>query len=497
MQTTNLQTSTLLPLIENAKSDFINNAEDLKRIVDDFLNDCDEKGLQIAAPVEWRRAAQISGGLHRFRIPSEQPQILLMGPTNCGKDTLTIQLLNKHVASALGIVKLPDGSRVNVLEEEDAPDKTRAIIRVEFGDDGDGLVIFNTPGLDGDNPILGEMTRAVVGLESSVAEIGYIDSARSPVEYEARKVEDIPFDLDKDLIVYMVNLAMVPLGSRYAAEIKADLQAISESVGDRLIVVGSFLDQIQKWQPELQERRRATWSEIVENDIRMVEYSGRTGEGLNNVIHLFLRALNRDPSSLLPFLRAERKASRLSYSLYSLSSLLSSLCELNQNFPYTDPIAAIAVTGAIHFSVHYSVSEEVWFAKNGDISRIIKDGIDKETRSRERDPKGFWEKLGRWWSNKRFYESVRVYQISVTGLSEVCELMYALIYELEGLSSSESAMVEASRHWFAPELKKAGVAAALETKDTDKLQRALSDVILKFWRVHHPNALDLESRLNL
>ena len=497
MQTTNLQTSTLLPLIENAKSDF-NNGEDLKRIVDDFLKDCDEKGLEIAAPPEWRRAAQIAGGLHRFRIPSEHPkQILLIGPTNCGKDTLTIKLLDKHAASALGIVKLPDGSCVNVLEEEDAPDKTRAIIRVCFGDDdGDGLVIFNTPGLDGDDPRLGEMTRAVVGLESTVSEIGYIDSARSPVvEYEARKVEDIPFDLDRDLIVFMVNLAMVPLGSRYAAEIKADLQAISEKVGDRLIVVGSFLDALKKWQPELQERRREAWREIIETDIRMAEYSGITGEGVNNVIHLLLRALNRDPAELLPFLSAERKASRLSYSLHSLAALLSSLSELNQNFPYTDPIAAITLTCAIHFTVHYSVSEEVWFAKNGDISRIIKDGIDRETFSRERDPKGFWEKLGRWWSNKRFYESVRVYQISVTGLSEVCELMYALIYELEGLSSSE--VVEASSHWFAPELEKAGVAEALETKDTDKLQRALSDVILKFWRVHHPKALDLESRLNL
>ena len=496
LHTANLPTSALLPLMEHAKSDWIRNGEDLKNIVDHFLKNCEAKGLQIAAPAEWRRESHISGGIHRLRSPSEQPRILLVGHTNCGKDTLTIQLFNQSAASALGVVELLDGTYVNLLEDEDAPDKTQAVIRVEFGDGG--LVLFNTPGLYGDDPRLDEMTRAILGLdtENSVSEIGYIDAARLPAEYESRPVEEIPFDLDQDLVVYMVNLAMVPLGTRFAAEIRQDLQSIRKNVGDRLIVVGSFLDQLKKWRPELQERRRATWSEIVENDIRMVEYSGLTGAGLPNVIHLFLRASNRDPSELLPFLRAERKASRLSYSLYSLAALLSNLCDLNQRFPYADPVAAIFLTGAIHLTVHYSVSEEEWFAKNGDILRIIKDGICKETVSQERDPKGFLEKIRRWWSNKRFYEDVRVYKISAKGLAEVCALLYALIHELEGVSS-EMVSETSTSCWFADELEKAGLAKILSQKDTDSLQRALSDALLKFWRLHHPEALDLQSRLDL
>ena len=501
MHTTNLPTSSaLLPLMEHAKSEVLT-GKDLKDIVADFLKNCDEKGLQIAAPAEWRRESHISGGLHRLLILPEQPQILLIGPTNCGKDTLSIQLFNKNAVSALGVVQLPDGTFVNVLEDEDAPDKTRAVIRVEFGDGRStdrGLVLFNTPGLYGDNPTLDEMTRALLGLdtENSVSEIRYIDAARSPAECESLPVEDIPVDLEKDLVVYMVNLAMTPLGSRVAGDIRRDLQAIRERVGDRLIVVGSFLDQIQKWRPEIQERRRSTWSEIVQNDIRMVEYSGRTGEGVPNVIHQLLRGSNRDPSEFLPFLRDEQKASRLSYSLYSLASLISSSCFPEQSLPYTDLISAITISSLLHMTVHYSVSEEEWFAKNGDISKIVKDGMSKETVSKERHPKGFLERISRWWSGKRFYEDFQVYHISVDGLSEVSALLYALIHEMEGVSSAMLSDAETSS-WFAAELEKAGVASALSKKDTPSVQRALSDAMLKFWRVHHPEALDLQSRLDL
>ena len=485
--TTNLSTS-LPPLMKRAKSEWVVGG-DPREIVNDLLKACEADGLEMVAPLALRSAAPyISGSLHRATF---EWRIIIVGPSNVGKDRLTIQLLDKDIASALDKVKFPDGSIRSVLEDQDEPDKTPALIRVEF--EG-GLVLINTPGFYED-PTLDDMTRAVLELEteSEVSEIRYIDSARSPAELETLPVEDIPVDLENDIILYMVNLAMTPLGP-FAREIRRDLQSLRERVGDRLIVVGSFLDRLQEWSPEKQERRRADWSEILQNEIQMVEYSGLTGQGTQHVVHQLLRAANRDPSYLLPFLRAERKASRLSFSFYSLAALLSSLCDLDQRYPYTDLIRAITLTCAIHLTVHYSVSEEEWFAKNGDISRIVEDGMSKETVSQERDPKGFLERIRRWWSGKRFYEDVQVYHISIEALGEVLGLLYALIHELEGVSS---AVVTDAERWFAAELEKVGVASGLSKKDIESVQRALSDVMLKFWRLHHPEALDLKARLNL
>ena len=490
MQTTNLSTS-LPPLMKRAKSEWVVGG-DRREIVADLLKACEAEGLEFVARAAWRPVTSyISGGLHRATFKGQQ--IIIIGPSNSGKDLLGMLCLDKDVAENLGVVKLANGKTVKILEDEDAADKTRAVVRVEFGE-GD-LVLFNTPGLYSDDPDLEAQTRAVLDLETEtdVSEIGYIDSARSPAEYEIRRVEDIPVDLDNAIILYMVNLKMTPFRPLNNL-IRQDLQGIHKYAGDRLFVVGSFLDQFKEWDPDDQERRRKDWRAVLPKELQMVEYSGLTGEGLPNVIHQFLRASNQDPSALLPFLKAERKSSRLSFSLYSLSALMSSFCDLDQRYPYTDLRSAITLTCAIHLTVHYSVSEEEWFAKNGDISRIVKDGLSKETVSQERAPRGFWEQMIRWWSGKKFYADGPVYHISIQALAEVLGLMYTLIHELEGVSS---AVVSDAESWFAAELEKVGVASALTKKETESVQRSLSDVLLKFWRVHHPEALDLKSRLNL
>ena len=495
--TTNPSTSALLPLMEHAKSE-VQRGRDLRAIVDDLLKNCDEKEISIAAPPAWRTVeSYIAGSLRR--VPLEQ-QLLLVGMTNSGKDTFSIRCLNQKAASALGVVQLPNGELVSVLEEEDAPDKTRAVIKIDFGDfDDGGLVLFNTPGLYADNPALENMTRSVLQLETEteVSKIGYIDAGRSPAVYESLPVGDIPINLNRAIIVFMVDLTVTPLSPKFAMELRQDLQAIRERVGNRLFVVGSFLDKLQTWSPAQQERRRNTWSDILQHEIQIVEYSGITGEGLPEIIHQLLVASNLDASYLLPYLNAERKASRLSFSLHSLASLISSTFFVDQSMPYTDLLAAITLTSAIHMTVHYSVSEEVWFAKNGNISQIVKDGMSKETVARERDPKGIWEKISRWWSGTRFHEDIQVYQISVKGLAAVLTSLYSLIHELEEVVASAMVSDTETSSWFATELEAAGVASFLSKKDPESLQRALSDTLLKFWRVHHPEALDLQSRLNL
>lgn len=494
MHTTNLSAS-LLPLMKQAKLRWIL-GDDPGEIVDNLLKACQTQGIQIVAPPAWRPlTSYISGGLHRATFQGQQQQIIIVGPTGAGKDLLTMQCLDLSVAAALGDVILPNGETVKILEDEDSADKTRAIIRCVFGK-GD-LILFNTPGLYSDDPELEAMTRSVLGLETEMElpDIGYIDSARSPAaEYERRRVEDIPINRDQIIVVYMVNLKLTPFRP-ISQHIHKDLQEIHEWAGEKLFVVGSFLDGFKKWDPDDQERRRNDWSAVLQKDIQMVEYSGRTGEGLPSVIHQLLRASNQDPSSLLPFLREERKSSRLTFSIFTLGAILSSLCgDLDQHYPYRDLLTIITLTCALHLTAHYSVSEQDWFAKNGDISQIAENGILTDTVSQERDPKGLWEWISRLWSRKRLYEDTQIYHISIKALGEVLGLLYALIHELEGVSS---AVVADANGWFADELEKVGVASALSDKDTEAVQRALSDVMLKFWRLHHPEALDLKARLNL
>ena len=487
---TNDDFSRLHPVIQRAKSKW-GIGDDPGTIVADVLKAFKAEGIQMTAPVDFQPlGTYISGSLHRATFP-RQTQVLLVGPTNGGKDLFTKNCLNKDVASQIGVVKLPSGKTVNIIDDVDIADQTRAVTRVAFGK-GD-LELFNTPGLYSDDPELEAMTRVTLGLETDVSEIGYIDSARTPAEYQRLGTDEIPIDLDKAIVIYLVNLKLTPFRP-FSELIQQDLQGIYESTGDRLFVVGSFLDEFNTWDPDAQKRRREEWHSILPQDIRLVEYSGRTGEGLPLVIHQFLRASNLDPSYVLPYLKAERKASRLGFALHSLSVLLANLVcgTLERRCPYSDLIAAITLTSALHLSLHYSVSEANWFKHNGEITRIVQDGLAKETVTQRRNPRG-WEHLIRWWPGKSFSEDVDVYQITIRGLGEVLEFLYKLIYELEGVSS---AVVSNAEEWFTTEMEKVA-GKAFSKKETAKVARLLSDVLLKFWQVHHPESLDLTNRLGL
>ena len=476
---------------------------DVQKTADTFLKRCKQGGIDIAPEVLKLRPVKsyTPGILHRI---NEHIQVILIGPTDSGKDALTIRCFDENAASQLGEILMLDGSVQKVLEEENVPDKTRAVTRVVFGDGG--LVLINTPGLysdtailrsDDDEPVLSDVTRVLVGLEPEVediSEIPFINSEHSPAEYKLLPVEDVPVNLETDIVLYLVNLAVTPLGRNSAELYRRDISQLKKRFGDRLIVVGSFLDTLQEWPPEKQEERREIWSWVLQNEIRMVEYSGLTGEGLENVIHELLRASNQDPDYLTPFLNQELKSTRLSYSLYSLAKLLASMCDVDQREPYTDLIAGITVTCAVHLTANYSVTEEEWADKDGDISRIVRDGMSKRNVTRARNPKGWFERFRRRWLGKRYYEDVTVYTLDVDGLAEVCSLMYELIHEFEDVSTP---LISEAEAWFVSELSAAGVASALTGKDTESLQRSLSDVMLKFWREHHPEAIDLETRLTL
>ena len=501
----------LTNLTARAKSEWRARADGQKTVVDTFLKRCNQGGIDIAAPEVLKLRgvkSYTSGILHRINKPL---QVIIVGPTNSGKDFLTILCFDKAAASELGEIQMPDGSVLPVLEDEDAPDKTKAVTRVVFGDGDGGLVLFNTPGLysdtailpSDDEPVLSDMTRVLVGLEPEVdeiSEIAFIDSECSPAKYQMLPLKNVPVNLETDLVIYLVNLAVMPLGRNSAEMYKRDISQLRQSFGDRLIVVGSFLDALQEWSPEKQEERREIWRWVVNEKQhekeKMVEYSGLTGEGQLNVIHELLRASGNDPSYLMPFLKTELKSSRLSYSFFSLAALLASICDVDERHPYTDLIAGVTITCAAHLSAHYSVTEQEWAAKDADISRIVADGMKKQTVTQERDPKGWFQRFRRRWLGKSYYESVTDYTIGIQGLAEVCSLMYSLIHEFEGVSSPIISESEAES-FFLAELSDCGVASALLEKETESVQRSISDVMLKFWRRHHPEALDLKNRLGL
>ena len=457
---------------------------------------CREDGLRLPEASIKGADDFLSGGLHRWDHGSID--VIFFGPTNCGKTVLSKLAFNEEaVRKRIGLLETPDGEIIDILEDEDTTDKTKAIIRVPF--DG-GFCLWDMPGVYGDKPIYSNMTRALLGLGQqgpSVSEVDFIDAGILPLKSQHILVSQVREILPKDvIIVFLVDLTMTPLG--YMREvIKQDLSDLRQLYGEHLIVVGSFADKYYNvWDKPTREERSEIWKDVLGTDI--IEYSGKTKANLTEVIRRILRAGGYEASDLLPYLTAEAKGSRLQHSLHNLSLLLSSgiTGSSTQNDPYPDLQRRLLVTCALHLQISYSVSEETWLALNGDLRDIIsQEGkvLDYETVRERRKASGFFQTIGSWFG-KKYHRTVTNWQIDVLALAEVCAALYGVIHELEKI---ESPIIEASKakQWFASEFVKRNVAATIENSESESLQLKLEDVWVDMFREHHRNTLDLATRL--
>ena len=164
---------------------------------------CREDGLRLPEASIKGADDFLSGGLHRWDHGSID--VIFFGPTNCGKTVLSKLAFNEEAArKRIGLLETPDGEIIDILEDEDAPDKTKSIIRVPF--DG-GFCLWDTPGLYGDRPILSNMTRALLGLGQqgpSGSEVDFIDAGILPLKIQHIRVEEVREILPRMSLLYFL-----------------------------------------------------------------------------------------------------------------------------------------------------------------------------------------------------------------------------------------------------------------------------------------------------
>ena len=141
-------------------------------------------------------------------------------------------------------------------------------------------------------------------------------------------------------------------------------------------VVRSFEDELDGWDSDTRSEREEILKRIL-GDVPRIRYSGKTGEGLLDIIRHVMRASGRQASEILPYLNAEAKGGRLTHSLHNLAGLISAGMTrgFNPSRPTSDLHKSLIVVASLYAAVHYSVSETDWLNMDGDITRIVSDGV--------------------------------------------------------------------------------------------------------------------------
>ena len=466
-----------------------------------FCVNSDSLGFRLPPAAIKETVEHLSGALHRWVPNSDGSEdVLILGSTNSGKTLLTKLVFNEEaVRKRIGLLETPEGEVIDIMADEDVPDKTKSVIRVPFDS---GFSLWDTPGFYGDYPAVSNQSRALLGLDQhgqSVSKISFIDAGSLPLKNQNIPVESMEsiFPTDTAVVLFLVDLTMTPLG--YISQIiKQDIADLRCLYGERLLVVGSFADKYYDvWDQPTREVRCEIWKDVLGTDV--IEYSGKTKAGLTEVVRRILRAGGSDASHLLKYLNAEAKGSRFQHSLHDLSMLLSSGIAGNstENTPYSDLKSRLLVTSALYLQINYSVPERRWLELNGDFSDIIsQDGkvLDYKETNERRKAYGFCETVASWFGKEYYMPTTTQWWIEVSALAEVCTALYGVIHELEKI---QSPIVEASKakQWFASEFAKRNVAATIQNGEAKSLQLKLEDVWVEMFREHHPNTLDLATRL--
>ena len=390
---------------------------------------CDDSyGFRLPPAAIKEAVEHLPGALHRWDGSEDDgsKDVFISGISNSGKTLLIRHAFNEEaVRKRIGLLETPEGEAIDILADEDAPDKTRSVNRVPFDS---GFSLWDMPGLCGDQSDLYNQTRAVLKLDQhgqSVSKIRFINAGSLPLKLQNIPVESIEsiFPTDTAVVLFLVDLTITPLG--YLSQIiKQDIADLRCLYGERLLVVGSFADKYYDvWDQPTREVRCEIWKDVLGTDV--IEYSGKTKAGLTEVVRRILRASGSDASHLLKYLNAEAKGSRFQHSLHDLSLLLSSGITGNstQDTPYSDLKSRLLVTSALYLQISYSVPEGRWLELNGDISDIIsQDGkvLDYKETTERRKAYGFCETVASWFGKKYYNPTTTQWWIEVSALAEVC-----------------------------------------------------------------------------
>ena len=451
----------------------------------------------------------VSGALHRLSLPMSY---ILAGHTNVGKTSVARQLfLDVAVSFRYGD---------KVLRVEDCPDVTRALVQIPFGrgenQEGERLILFDTPGLESDDIRLRNIAHAALGLDQigsdeqkltsiSMRTLGLPDKdgVADVGPEEQIPLEELDSILNRDQLgcIYVAKATETPLRKEF---LEANLAEMRQHFGERLVTALTFEDELETWNEESQERRRELLDEALSGDFTWI--NGATGDGKSNLTHRLLLAQGYAPKNLFPHLCVETKCSRLFYASDQIAAIVAAalLSDAANNSPSEHLLPTILLVGGMAIHIIYGLTEDKWqeFSGNANTLEGAMEGsfVEQEssTYSTTRMPRGFLEKVAAFFGKE--YSVLRqrtteVVRVSPEVLATFYNFLYSCIYDLEAQSEPrvlnttkipEEEAIKRFKDLFEPHK------ALLEKRDALQLYRIGSQVLSKFWEKHHPEILPNE-----
>ena len=449
----------------------------------------------------------VSGALHRLSVPMSY---ILAGHTNAGKTSVARQLFQDVALSfRYGNEVLPVG---------DCADMNRTLVQIPFGrgenQEGERLMLFDTPGLESDDISLRNIANAALGLEQideeRLTSIPMIslglpdkDGVADVVLEEQIPLEKLDSILNRDQLgcIYVAKATETPL---HKAVLENNLAEMRQQFGERLVTVLTFEDELEKWPKMSQERRRELLDKALPGDFTSI--NGLTGNGKTDLTHRLLLAQGYSPTKLLPHLSAETRCSRLFYASDQIAAIVAAalLSDAVNNSPSEHLLPVLLLVGGMAIHIIYGLTEDKWqeFSGNAEELREAMEGSFVErtsfTYNTTRMPQGFLENIAALFgaeykvSRERTTEVVRV---SPEVLATFYSFLYSCIYDLEAESEPkvlnttkipEEEAIKRFKDLFKPHK------ALLEKRDALQLYRIGSQVLSKFWETHHPEVLPNE-----
>ena len=448
---------------------------------------CEGKGFYVPPHVEKPVVEHIPGALHRW--DSNDISMVLVGPPRSGKTSLTHNLYAADAAKQRsGLLTTPDR------EVLDPPNQAKAILRVPFAG---GFTVYDTPALFADGTTASNSTRAWLGLEQQGTPIAHITVVEGG-EYQRVPVDHIKdqFSRGEAVVLFLVDLTMNPLCKGFQEELKADLQALREIYRNRLVVIGTFADELAQWDSEAQKQRRAIWQACIGE---WIKYSAVTKQGLVEVVKRMLKESGCHTSDLIPSLTAEARGVRFQNALRQLSMTMA-VClgdTFSNTYPYADLQAKLAILSAMQLHLHYDsigeyVNKDDWLRVNREADKILSQASEHGLALEIREyPKLDWElnfiQKCRTRFGKVYKEKFHSYWIDMPNLVNICLSHYRLLHNLQDIADP-ILEDEKARKWFTSQLNQRNVLEAI--KELSELLPAIfEEVWISFFRSFHPSTL--------
>lgn len=388
-------------------------AKDAKELGKKIMEFIQRKPIPLA-DTEQDQASVVSRALHRLQ-KGVAPHIAIVGATSAGKTMLVNKLFGDPVA-----------------EVRRTPDTTGEVLRVEFPS---GLVIYDTPGIISDEK-LENFTRLFLGLEQTDAP-------------DVERVESVPFKAHPgsdpillpmgecrmkapiDMVLWAVDVSQTPLKPTKQVLHSFFIELYHE-FGERIVVAGTHLDELNKVSDEEKSSLLRIWSNIFNK--QMIPISSTTGENLKDLsLALFERLPGKTSlAKMQESLNQVVKIDRISFVVTEVSQVLADIALMRGNEEEDIQVSLVMLFAMI--GNHYSVSEETWVQLSGDALAIAEHVQEfGEIRVKvSREPEGFWETIRSWFSDKPFLAIITRFQpLGVEGLSHLVPKVYALIHQFE------------------------------------------------------------------